>query len=101
LGNIPTGTFFISNNIFYRSVNEENPDKIKGFRAYIKVKESMTNVRRLSYRTDSNTSITEEGIEEVTIVAIYNLQGVRLDDMQKGVNILQMSNGSTMKVIIK
>ena len=79
---------------------------MKAFRAYIKIKDSVPqSARSLSYRTDGETTAIDNSQlandNEVTVVAIYNLQGVRLDDMQEGVNILQMSNGSVIKVIIK
>ena len=100
-GFVPAGAFFISGNTFYQAADETN--KIKGYRAYIKINDNVPqSARSLTYRTDGETGITtEESTEEPTVVAIYNLQGVRLDDMQEGVNILQMSNGSTVKLIIK
>lgn len=39
--------------------------------------------------------------EELAVVAIYNANGVRVLDLQKGLNILQMSDGSRVKVLIK
>ena len=96
---IPAGAFFISNNTFYQAA--DNTNNIKPFRAYIMPKGNSANARSLSYRTDEETDITEEIAEEVTVVAIYNLRGMRLDDMQEGVNILQMSDGSVVKVVIK
>ena len=97
-GYVPEGAFFISSNTFYRAA--DNSNTMKGYRAYIKVKDT-SKARSLSYRTDEETDITEEIAEEVTVVAIYNLRGMRLDDMQEGVNILQMSDGSVVKVVIK
>lgn len=48
------------------------------------------------------------GIERVnnagdaqTVVAIYNLNGMRLQKLQKGVNILKLANGATRKVIVR
>ena len=99
-GYVPTGAFFISNNTFYQAADETNT--MKAFRAYLQPK--VTNARSLTYRTDGDTAIDNSQLTNdnvVTVVAIYNLQGVRLDDMQEGVNILQMSNGSVVKVIIK
>ncbi len=99
-GYVPTGAFFISNNTFYQAADETNT--MKAFRAYLQPK--VANARSLTYRTDGDTAIDNSQLtndNEATVVAIYNLQGVRLDDMQEGVNILQMSNGSVVKVIIK
>lgn len=99
-GNVPTGAFFISSNTFYQAADESNT--MKAFRAYLQPK--VANARSLTYRTDGDTAIDNSPLtddNEVTVVAIYNLQGVRLDDMQEGVNILQMSDGRVVKVIIK
>ncbi len=103
-GNIPTGSYFISGNKFYRSVNTANPDKVKGFRAYFT---SKITAKSISYRfaakdedaTEMDDSLTSDN--EATVVAIYTLNGMRLNDMQQGVNILQMSDGTIVKVFIK
>jgi hypothetical protein len=108
-GTVPIGSYFISSNKFYRCVNAINPDKLKGYRAYIEPKSSeASNARSLGYRfaskeenEEGTTAIEEQTSEEATVVAIYTLGGVRIDDMQQGVNILQMSDGSIVKVIIK
>lgn len=101
-GYVPEGSFFISGNKFYRASHASNT--LKGFRGYIEVNEGVgtsTTAYSLSYRTDGNDTGIDGASQEVTIVAIYNTSGVRLNDMQPGINILQMSNGTTMKVIIK
>ena len=36
-----------------------------------------------------------------TVVEIYNVNGVRMNKTQKGVNILKMSNGKVVKVLVK
>ena len=101
-GYVPQGAFFISDNTFYCSA-EDNSNTMKAFRAYLQP--TVPIARSLSYRTDGETTAIDNSQlandNEATVVAIYNLQGVRLDDMQEGVNILQMSNGSVVKVIIK
>ena len=35
------------------------------------------------------------------IIGIYDLQGHKLNDLGKGVNIVKMSNGTTKKVYVK
>ena len=104
-GYVPEGAFFISNNTFYRSA-ADNSNTIKAFRAYLMpTTEEGKAARSLSYRTDGETTAIDNSQltndNEVTVVAIYNLQGVRLDDMQEGVNMLQMSDGRVVKVVIK
>ena len=93
-------------------MNANNPDKLKGYRAYIEPKSSeASNARSLGYRFVSRaedeegaTAIDNEQLtmdNETTVIAIYTLEGRRIDEMQQGVNILQMSDGSIVKVIIK
>lgn len=106
--NIPQGAFFISDNVFYQAA--DNTNTIKAFRAYFTTKSA--NARSLSYRfagngydDDDETTAIDNGQltndNEVTTVAIYNERGMRLTEMQSGINILQMSDGSVVKVVIK
>ena len=97
-GKIPAGAFFISNNVFYQAA--DNTNTIKAFRAYFTTK---IDARALNYRIDGEEDATgiDREIGNVTVVGIYTLGGVRIDDMQDGVNILQMSDGSVIKVVIK
>ena len=96
---VPEGSFFISGNKFYLATG--NGNILKGYRAYLTPKNA--NVRSMSYRWDDEetTGIEEATDAEPTVVAVYNANGMRLDDMQQDLNILLMSNGKTMKVIIK
>ena len=100
-GYVPEGAFFISKNKFWLAEGGNN--SIKAFRAYLQPINQAAGARALSYRVDGEDGTTgiEEATEEATVVGIYTLGGVRLNDMQEGVNILQMSNGTTVKVIIK
>lgn len=41
-----------------------------------------------------------ESKNSLTIVAVYNLQGQKLESMQKGVNIVKYSDGSTKKIMV-
>ncbi len=106
--NIPQGAFFISDNVFYQAA--DNTNTIKAFRAYFTTKSA--NARSLSYRfagngyddDDETTSIDNGQLtndNEVTTVAIYDINGIRTDELQSGINILQMSDGSVVKVVIK
>ena len=38
---------------------------------------------------------------EATVVAIYNTNGIRVATMQKGLNILRMSDVTIVKVLVK
>lgn len=114
-GPMPEGAFFISNNTFYqipRDGDDTNNNKSKAFRAYLMPQGAAAEARALSYRTDGVVDDNENDDEDdgtsvgsvtggVTVVAIYNTQGERLTDLQNGINILQMSDGTTVKVVIK
>jgi hypothetical protein len=95
---IPEGAFFISSNQFWYAKDGSNTTK--AFRAYMQP--TVANARAMNYRMGGTTSIDDEPIDsEVTVVGIYTLGGVRISEMQEGVNILQMSDGSVVKVVIK
>lgn len=104
-----TGTnyYFVSNNKFYRSTG--NGNVMKGFRGYFKVTQTSNgtnaNARGLRSlamtRTETDIENEEVDIEEVTVVAIYDVNGIRLSEMKPGINILRMNNGTTKKVMVK
>ena len=103
---IPKEVFFINDNIFYQ-VKEDNKNKSKGYRAYIELSDNVSaNVRSLSFRTDDDDNNNDDipvvpATGGATVVAIYNTNGMRIDNLHDGINILQMSDGTTMKVVIK
>ena len=97
---IPEGAFFISNNQFWYAKDGSNTTK--AFRAYMQP--TVANARAMNYRMGGTTAIDDAQLtndNEVTVVGIYTLGGVRISEMQEGINILQMSDGSTIKVVIK
>lgn len=102
-GSVPKGSFYVSNNMFYRAANE-GATTIKAFRAYITPHKTAS---ALSFRVgedndESNDETNVESVaEELTVVAIYNANGVRIEDMQEGLNILLMSDGTRVKVLIR
>lgn len=99
-GNVPKGCFFISNNVFYCAADETNT--LKGFRAYFRpIGDAVGKARSMSFRWGNDVTDIDKATEEVTIVAIYTINGVRLTEMQPGINILQMSDGSIVKVMVK
>ena len=108
---VPEGAFFISNNVFYQAGLPQT-NRIKAFRAYLELNSNVASkVRSISYRMtdDENDDDDENGddvsvdssVTEVTTVAIYNTAGERLETMQVGINILLMSDGSIIKVMVK
>jgi hypothetical protein len=95
------GVYFVNNNNKYKKVVKENTNLIRGYRAYIELLDKTGAAKSIGYRWGEGETAIEEVEEEPTVVAIYNTRGVRLNDMQEGVNILQMSDGTTVKVVIK
>jgi len=103
-GKVPQGAFFISDNTFYRAA--DNTNTLKGFRGYIQIDGSLASkARSMSFRWDDGTTSIDNGQltndNEVTTVAIYNEKGMRLTEMQQGINILLMSDGSVVKILVK
>ena len=47
----------------------------------------------------SGAGIESASVSEPTIEAIYNLEGKRMNNMSRGLNILRMSDGTTKKVL--
>lgn len=107
---IPTGAqyYFLSGGKLKRCVYDAESgkgNKIKGFRAYFKVTpktaEARMALRSLSMRTSEETDIENVAEEEVTVIGIYDVNGIRLSEMKPGINILRMNNGTTKKVMVK
>lgn len=100
---VPYAAYFISGNKFYKSSNKNNPDHISGFRGYFQLLENerTANVQTLGFRiveTDVEEIVFEN---EISVVEIYGIDGVRINDMKPGINILRMSDGTTKKVFVK
>lgn len=99
-GFIPQGDYFISNNLFYCAVDQTN--SIKGYRAYLSVDQSVQ-INGIRFHTDDDwvLGMEQSEVSPVTVKEIYNLNGVRLNRLMKGINILKMSDGTVKRVIIK
>ena len=98
--------YVISKNSFWNVEELKNSSSVKGvkvnpFRAWL----DGTSVKapaRLSMRIDGSTT----GIDAIDALndaeaEYYDLSGKRLDEPQKGVNIVRMKSGKTKKIIIK
>ena len=61
---------------------------------------SLLAVAKKGYRdTDAIDTVTEPASREV--VAIYTLNGIRVNSLQQGINIVRYSDGSTRKLLVK
>lgn len=56
------------------------------------------NVRPVTYQDPSSITVPSSK-EDMTIIGIYDLYGHKLDQYQKGVNIVRFKNGSTKKIM--
>ena len=98
--------YVISKDCFWNVEELKNSSSVKGvkvnpFRAWLDGT-SANAPAKLSMRIDGSTT----GINAIDALndaeaAYYDLSGKRLDEPQKGVNIVRMKSGKTMKIIIK
>ena len=98
-GVVPTGAFFINANNFYQADGTNN---IKAYRGYFTV-EGGANINKMSFVFDGDETAIEnvEMGADAEVVAIYSLDGRRIEKMQRGINIVKMSDGKTKKVMVK
>lgn len=103
-GALPQDSYIISNNKFWR-VSDLTSDvtdvKVGPFRAYLQ-SSGVQNVRMmsLSIGDDDTTAIDVLNAADEGEAEIYDLNGHRLQGLQKGMNIVKRGNKTT-KVIIK
>ena len=104
-GYIPEGAYYISDNKFYLAKGDKN--KIKAYRAYLLPvnEEEIASVKSMSFRIvgegETDIEFVETNDNGAEVIAIYNLAGMRINELQPGVNILRMSDGTTETRIVK
>ena len=59
---------------------------------------SFTNIKEYDYSTGI---AVQQMSKDVKIVDAYQLNGQKLNGVQRGLNILRMSDGTTRKVVVK
>lgn len=103
---LPENSYIISNNKFWRvsdltSKEDVKDVKVGAFRAYLQ-SSGVQNVRMmsLSIGDDDTTAIDVLNAADEGEAEIYDLNGHRLQGLQKGMNIVKRGNKTT-KVIIK
>ena len=79
-------------------VNSE-PINVPAYRAYLTV--SGSDVKSFNLGDDTTGISALEALTNNAFEAIYSADGVKLNRIEKGVNILKMSDGTTRKVILK
>ena len=66
--------------------------------AIAQIREVMEDINSILTSIETPSRLSQQ---PATIVGIYSLRGDRTDRLQKGINIVRMSNGQTRKVIVK
>lgn len=74
---------------------------IKPFRAYITAPDATSSNHYEISVIDEATSMKSLLDGEQTISAIYDINGIKLSRLQRGVNIVVLGNGKTGKIIVK
>ena len=93
--------FYISSNKFWHATGNVN---VSPFRAYFKTDTSTIEgnaVKSFNLCFDEEATTINTPESDVTIIGIYNTNGIRLNMPQKGINILYMNDGTTRKIFIK
>lgn len=89
--------YYISSNKFWKC---NNYFYIDAFRAYMIIEGGSS--AKSFVIDDSITAINAiVGEGDVTVLEYFDITGKRIDGLQKGVNILKLSNGKTQKVIVE
>ena len=79
---------------------------IKAHKAYLKF-DGASNIKGYIFSFDEEEEEDPTAIQqmetdaEATIVGIYSLSGARQNSLQRGMNIIRMSDGSVKKVLVK
>jgi len=103
----PQGSYILKNNSLYEVNSKVN---VGANRAYIDMDKvpaltSVNNARMIPFYTEDDDATAIESVmgadSEVYPVAFYNLSGFRIDQPQKGINIVKMSNNTVKKIIVK
>lgn len=87
---------------FYR-VAEAGKQQVVPFTAYLTLPAAAgANVRMLSIDLGSDaTAIENVPSSAATVVAVYDLSGRSVEGLQRGINLVKMSDGTVKKIIVK
>ncbi len=96
--------YFIANDHFYRvsDYSDDNGVKVKPFRAYLQTTSiSCASQLRLDGDTNGIAATTIADTLNDSATECYDINGRRTTGIQKGLNIVRLGNGKTMKVFVK
>lgn len=101
--------YFIANNMFYNAARETS---VAPYRAFFTLNTTNINspqwqpsqsfsINTSEHSITSAKSITDAIADSLTIKAIHTPAGTKINRLTKGINIVTLSNGRTMKITIK
>ena len=90
-----------TNTKFYK-VSDTTKPTVGAFRASLTAT-TASSAKAFDFAFDDNATAIEqvENTNSASIVAVYSAEGACLRGLQKGINVVKMSDGTTKKVIIK
>ena len=102
---VPAGSYVLQekdgNVKFYRVSEEEDMQPtLKPYRAYLTVGNA-AGVKAFSFGGETTGINGVETLTDGAVESIYTISGTRVNSLQKGLNIVKMSNGKTQKVLVK
>ncbi|MBQ2003093.1 MAG: hypothetical protein II240_07350, partial [Bacteroidaceae bacterium] len=84
--------------VAFYCVGESAKPTVKAYRCYLT---APANGIKAFFFGDEVTGINGVDTADAEIEAIYTINGTRVNNLQKGLNIVKMSNGKTQKVYVK
>lgn len=88
--------YYLSGDAFHKA---KETLTVPAFRAYIKI-ETSSFARTLYIHTDNDTTDIDDVLLDDEVEGVYDIQGRKQNGLQNGMNIMKMSNGKTIKVIV-
>lgn len=100
-GETPGDVYFLRGDSFYKADLSSSILTVPAYRAYISLPQSSNSKELKIRKEEETTAVTELFINNLHHSAIYNLSGNRQNGLQKGMNIVALNNGKTVKVFVK
>lgn len=93
--------YFLRGDSFYKADLSSSILTVPAYRAYISLPQSSNSKELKICKEEETTAVTELFTNDLHHSAIYNLSGNRQNGLQKGMNIVALNNGKTVKVFVK
>lgn len=90
------GIYYLNSDAFHHATKSLT---VPAFRAYIN-NPTVSGVKVLNISFDDEADAIESTLQDGEMEAVYDLQGRKQNGLQKGMNIIKMSNGKTLKVYV-